>query len=54
MANLLFSGLELINVLSNALGVWYLVIINTFGVGAIICKILEYQVKELKSENNNN
>ncbi|MBR2499075.1 MAG: YgjV family protein [Clostridia bacterium] len=49
MANLLFSGLELINVLSNALGVWYLVIINTFGVGAIICKILEYQVKSRNS-----
>jgi hypothetical protein len=38
-------ALNYVNTLTNALGVWYLIIINAIGVLAIICKILEYQVK---------
>lgn len=32
--------------LMQTLGVWYWIILNMFGVIAIICKILEYQVKK--------
>ena len=50
MNNLLLTITELANrltsALSGSLGVWYLVILNAFGVVAIICKICEYQVKK--------
>lgn len=49
MVNLLVSMSELsdnlIDYLDSTLGIWYLIILNAFGVIAIICKILEYQVK---------
>ena len=32
--------------LTNLIGVWYLIILNAIGVGAIICKVTEYQVKK--------
>ncbi len=35
---------NLVDTLNSVLGVWYLIILNGFGVIAIICKILEYQV----------
>ena len=48
MNNLLFSiaafSENMVKTLSNSLGVWYLIILNGFGVIAIICKIFEYQV----------
>ena len=37
--------MEFIKILNNTLGIWYLIILNAFGVIAIICKIFEYQVK---------
>ncbi|MBR1968438.1 MAG: YgjV family protein [Clostridia bacterium] len=47
MNNLLFSMADLsasmVESLNNSLGIWYLIILNAFGVIAIICKILEYQ-----------
>ena len=49
MYNLMFalnSGAEKIaNVLSQSLGIWYLIIINTFGVLAIVFKMSETQLK---------
>lgn len=39
-------GQNIFNALNNSLGVWHLIIINTIGVIAIICKITEYQVKK--------
>ena len=49
MNNLLFSMADLsagmVKFLDNTLGIWYLIILNAFGVIAIICKIFEYQVK---------
>ena len=48
MNNLLFSiaafSENMVKTLSNSLGVWYLIILNGFGVIAILCKIFEYQV----------
>lgn len=43
----LFSNIaiELVETLNSTLGIWYLIILNAFGVIAIICKICEYQVK---------
>ena len=35
--------------LSNALGIWYQIILNAFGVIAIVCKIIEYQAKTRKT-----
>lgn len=46
MQNLLFSLTDIVNNLNNTLGIWYLIILNAFGVIAIICKIIEYQVKK--------
>lgn len=49
MNNLLFSMADLsvgmVKFLDNTLGIWYLIILNAFGVMAIICKVFEYQVK---------
>ena len=49
MTNLLFSVADfsknLVEILSNTLGIWYLIILNAFGVIAIGCKICEYQAK---------
>ena len=36
---------SMVKMLNNTLGIWYLIILNAFGVIAIICKIFEYQVK---------
>ncbi len=47
---MLFSMQELsdtmVQSLNNTLGIWYLVILNAFGVIAILCKVTEYQVKK--------
>lgn len=48
MHNLLFSVTDLINNLSNSLGIWYVIILNAFGVIAIICKVIEYQASTRK------
>ena len=49
MNNLLFSFAEfafnLVKFLNDSLGIWYLIILNAFGVLAICCKICEYQSK---------
>ena len=49
MNNLLFSLADfaenLVKFLDNTLGIWYLIILNAFGVLAICCKICEYQSK---------
>ena len=49
MFNLLFSLQNLTQNLSNALGIWYQIILNAFGVIAIVCKIIEYQAKTRKT-----
>ena len=49
MQNLLFSLKDFTQYLSNTLGIWYLIILNAFGVMAIICKIIEYQAKKRKT-----
>lgn len=36
---------NMIKTLNDTLGIWYIIILNAFGVFAIVCKILEYQVK---------
>ena len=36
---------NMVNTLNNTLGIWYLIILNAFGVIAIVCKIFEYQVR---------
>lgn len=46
MFNLLFSIVELPKILTNYIGVWYVIILNAFGILAIIFKVLEYQVKK--------
>ena len=50
MNNLLFSmtmvSEKLLELLTSSLGAWYLIILNAFGVMAICCKILEYQIKK--------
>ena len=50
MYNLLFSMAQvsekLLSVLTSSLGTWYIVILNAFGVLAISCKVVEYQVKK--------
>lgn len=38
-------GENMVKSLDASLGIWYLIILNAFGVIAIICKIFEYQVK---------
>ena len=38
-------SVNMIKTLNDTLGIWYMIILNAFGVFAIICKILEYQVK---------
>ena len=49
MYNLLFSFVEisnkLVSILDNSLGIWYLIILNAFGVIAICAKVCEYQSK---------
>ena len=49
MNNMLFSmsalGENMVKSLDASLGIWYLIILNAFGVIAIVCKIFEYQVK---------
>ena len=37
---------NLVSTLNNSLGIWYLIILNAFGVIAIGCKVVEYQVKK--------
>lgn len=53
MTNLLLSAVDfssgLVNYLSETFGIWYTIILNAFGVIAIICKIIEYQVKKRKT-----
>lgn len=39
---------NLVNFLSNSLGIWYFIILNAFGVLAIICKVCEYQIRQRK------
>jgi signal transduction histidine kinase len=46
MNNLLFSLNDFIKNMSDTLGIWYLIILNAFGVIAIIFKVIEYQVKK--------
>ena len=46
MHNLLISLTDITNNLSNSLGIWYDIILNAFGVIAILCKVLEYQAKQ--------
>ena len=38
-------GENMVKSLDASLGIWYLIILNAFGVIAIVCKIFEYQVK---------
>lgn len=49
MTNLLFSFAEisnnLVNSLNVTLGIWYVIILNAFGVIAILCKVTEYQMR---------
>lgn len=49
MNNLLFSFTEisnkLVNTLNGTLGIWYVIILNAFGVIAILCKVTEYQMR---------
>jgi hypothetical protein len=49
MYNLLFSLSDFAKSLSDSLGIWYLIILNAFGVVAIICKVIEYQAKKRKT-----
>ena len=37
---------NLVSTLNNSLGIWYVIVLNAFGVMAICCKILEYQSKK--------
>lgn len=50
--NLLFSIIEisdkLVGTLSNSLGIWYTIILNAFGVIAILLKVSEFQLKSRK------
>ena len=50
MNNLLLSvqsfSDNLVSILGNSLGIWYLIILNAFGVIAIGCKVCEYQSKK--------
>ena len=39
---------QIVNYLNNTLGIWYLIILNAFGVIAIIFKVTEYQLKSRK------
>ena len=47
---MLFSMAEfsekMVNALDANLGIWYLIILNAFGVLAIILKVIEYQIKK--------
>jgi hypothetical protein len=38
-------SVKMVNTLNSSLGIWYLVILNAFGVMAMISKLFEYQVK---------
>jgi hypothetical protein len=53
MSNLLLSVTQfsdnLVSILSNSLGIWYLIILNAFGVIAICCKVCEYQLRGRKT-----
>ena len=50
--NLVFSIVEISNklvyALSNSLGIWYTIILNAFGVIAILLKVSEFQLKSRK------
>lgn len=50
--NLLFSVVEvsnkLVETLSSSLGIWYIIILNAFGVIAILFKVSEFQLKSRK------
>lgn len=50
MNNLLFSMLALseglLKALTSTFGGWYVIILNAFGVFAIVCKVFEYQAKK--------
>ena len=52
MNSLLFSFVEisnnLVEVLNSGLGIWYLIIVNIFGVIAILAKVSEFQLKSRK------
>lgn len=37
---------NLVSTLNKSLGIWYLIILNAFGVIAICCKVVEYQSKK--------
>lgn len=39
-------SLKLVEALNASLGAWYLIILNSIGVIAIICKVIEYQIKK--------
>jgi hypothetical protein len=49
MYNLLFSLSDFAKDLSDSLGIWYLIILNAFGVVAIVCKVIEYQAKKRRT-----
>jgi hypothetical protein len=49
MNNLLFSLNDFIKNMSDTLGIWYLIILNAFGVIAIIFKVSEVQIKSRKT-----
>ncbi len=53
ITSLLFSMIEISNkiveTLSGALGIWYIIILNAFGVIAIISKTTEFQLKTKKA-----
>ena len=49
MNNLLFSLNDFIKNMSDTLGIWYLIILNAFGVIAIILKVSEVQIKSRKT-----
>ena len=39
---------QFVNILNETLGIWYLIILNAFGVVAMIFKVIEYQQKSRK------
>lgn len=49
MQNLLFSLQDFTKNLNDTLGIWYFIILNAFGVIAITCKVIEYQVKKRRT-----
>ena len=45
LISLVEASENFIELLNANLGIWYLIILNAFGVLAILCKVLEYQIK---------